>query len=93
MTADVLDVPDEERRTRRRSSDITTGLILVTLGLAFLGQRFDLTPEINMHRSWPAFLLIPGLVIWLMHRSSGWFGRGLWWSSAAGSSSCTPTTL
>ena len=48
---------------RKQRSQITTGLMLIVLGLIFLAQRLTLLPHFDLHRLWPVFLLILGFAI------------------------------
>jgi len=63
---------------RRQTSQITTGLLLVALGLIFLGERLDLVPSIDLRRLWPVFLLVIGFGKFMEVRPDGRRGGGGW---------------
>ena len=46
---------------RKQASQITTGVLLIVLGLIFLGQRLDVLPDIDLRRLWPVFLVVMGV--------------------------------
>jgi LiaF transmembrane domain len=47
---------------RGRSSDVTTGLIMITIGLIFLGERLAVVPPLDVARLWPLLLVVIGVV-------------------------------
>ena len=63
---------------RKQTSQVTTGLLLIVLGLIFLGQRLDVLPNLDLMRLWPVFLLVPGLVRFLEPSAEGRRSGGAW---------------
>jgi cell wall-active antibiotic response 4TMS protein YvqF len=60
----------------RRRSDIAVGVLLVALGLIFLGYRLEIVPELDAQRLWPIVLLAIGIGRFAVPRPDG--RRGLW---------------
>ena len=58
----------EDRARQRRHADMTFGLILVSIGLMFLGERMHLIPLLDLSRLWPVILLVLGLAQIVMPR-------------------------
>jgi hypothetical protein len=48
--------------TREQASATTWGLVLIALGIVFLGDRLDWMPGFGIHRLWPVLIIIAGLV-------------------------------
>lgn len=46
---------------RKPASEITAGLIMIALGLMFLGERLAFVPSLDFARLWPVILLILGV--------------------------------
>ena len=67
MSAADVRNPEEHRR-RKRHADFTFGLILIAVGLLFLGERIHVLPDLDFHRLWPMFLIIIGVAQFLMPR-------------------------
>lgn len=67
MSAADIDRP-EERARRKRHADFTFGLILVAIGLLFLGERIHVLPIVDIGRLWPVFLIVLGLAQFIMPR-------------------------
>jgi hypothetical protein len=63
---------------RKQTSQVATGLMLILLGLVFLGQRLDIVPNLDLMRVWPVFLLVTGLVRFFEPREDGRRGGGAW---------------
>ena len=63
---------------RQQTSQVTTGLLLIALGLIFLAQRLNLLPGLDLPRLWPVFLIILGLGKFLAPRDDGRHGSGAW---------------
>jgi hypothetical protein len=45
---------------RQRSSQLLTGIVVVTVGLIFLGDRFNLVSGLGFDRLWPVILIVLG---------------------------------
>jgi hypothetical protein len=41
---------------RNQTSQVTAGVLLIALGLVFLGQRLDLITGLDISRLWPVIL-------------------------------------
>jgi hypothetical protein len=63
---------------RKQTSQITTGVLLIVLGLIFLAQRLDVFPPLDFRRLWPVALLVAGLVRFLEPREGGRQSGGAW---------------
>ena len=63
---------------RKQRSQMTTGLVLIALGLIFLAQRLTLLPHFDFHRLWPVFLVVLGLAKFLTPSEEGRWGGGAW---------------
>jgi Domain of unknown function (DUF5668) len=63
---------------RKQTSQMTTGLLLIVLGLMFLGQRPDLFPDIDLRRLWPMFLLVMGVGRLVAPAEGGRRSGGAW---------------
>jgi O-antigen ligase len=62
---------------RRQASQVTWGLVLIALGLIFLGERQGISPRIDFARLWPVLLLVFGLTRFLTRQDDG-HGSGVW---------------
>ena len=54
-----------------RQSGMLIGLILIVIGIIFLGERynwFGLNLDLGMDKIWPVFLIIGGIYFMLKHR-------------------------
>ncbi|HUX08905.1 MAG TPA: DUF5668 domain-containing protein [Acidobacteriota bacterium] len=54
-----------------RQSGMLIGLILIAIGIIFLGERYDwfgLNLDLGMDKIWPVFLIIGGFYFILKHR-------------------------
>ena len=63
---------------RKQRSQITTGLLLIALGLILLAHRLALLPQMDLHRLWPVFLLILGAARVYAPGEDGRRGGGAW---------------
>jgi hypothetical protein len=63
---------------RNQASHITAGLLLVALGLVFLGRRLDLIPGLDISRLWPVILLVIGAGKFFGPRDEHQPRGGLW---------------
>ncbi len=59
----------------RQGSQIATGVLLIALGLIFLGERQNFVPTIDLGRLWPVLLIVLGLG---RFADGGWQRSGLW---------------
>jgi sulfite exporter TauE/SafE len=59
----------------RQGSQVATGVLLIALGLIFLGERQHFVPVIDLGRLWPVLLIVLGLG---RVAESGWHRSGLW---------------
>jgi Domain of unknown function (DUF5668) len=62
----------------RQRSQVTTGLLLIGLGLLFLFQRLSLLPHLEFHRLWPLFLLVVGVAKLFAPGEDGRRGGAAW---------------
>jgi hypothetical protein len=62
----------------KNGSRVTTGVILIVLGLIFLGERQHLVPAIDLGRLWPLILIILGLGRFLAKTEDGKHRGGIW---------------
>lgn len=64
----------------RQGSQIVFGILLIALGLMFLGERQQFFPEIdiNISRLWPVILIIFGVGRFMAPREDGSHRNGLW---------------
>ena len=63
---------------QQQRSQVTTGMLLIALGLVFLGRRLAWLPGLDLGRLWPMFLVIIGVSKFLGGRAEGKPGSGLW---------------
>ncbi len=63
---------------RKQASQVTTGLMLIALGLMFLAERLFILPAVDLHRLWPALLIVFGLSRALAPARAGNRGGGAW---------------
>lgn len=63
---------------RNQASQIMAGLLLVALGLLFLGRRLDLIQGIDFSRLWPVILLVIGAGKFFGPRDENQPRSGLW---------------
>lgn len=63
---------------RNQAQQITAGLLLVALGLVFLGKRLDLIPGLDISRLWPVILLVIGAGKFFGPRDENHPRSGLW---------------
>jgi len=62
----------------RQASQVVTGLLLIALGLIFLGERQHVVPMIDIARLWPVLLIIFGVGRLMTPREDGAHRNGLW---------------
>jgi hypothetical protein len=62
----------------KQASQVTTGILLVALGLIFLAERLSLAPWLDFHRLWPVVLIVLGVGKLLEPRRDGRRGGGAW---------------
>lgn len=62
----------------RQGSQIVTGLLLIALGLIFLGERQHWVPMIDIGRLWPVLLIVLGAGRFMAPREDGTHRNGLW---------------
>lgn len=58
----------QEIQTRRNSSKVTFGIIVIIFGVLFLLKKLYLLPAIHIREVWPVILIIIGFVIGLRNR-------------------------
>lgn len=63
---------------RHSRSQVLSGVLLIVLGLVFLGDRLDVLPALDMGRLWPLILIVLGVGHLVFpredgRRSGGWF--------------------
>ena len=63
---------------RKQRSQITTGVLMIALGLMFLGDRLDIVPRLDFARLWPVLLIVIGLGNVAFPREDGRHGSGFW---------------
>jgi hypothetical protein len=63
---------------RNRTSQVTAGVLLIALGLVFLGQRLDLITGLDISRLWPVILLVIGVGKFFGPRIEGQPRSGMW---------------
>lgn len=63
---------------RNQASQITAGLVLVGLGLLFLGQRLHLISVVDITRLWPLILIAIGVARFFGPRMEGQPRGGAW---------------
>lgn len=64
----------------RQGSQVAFGIMLIALGLIFLGERLHLVPllDVDISRLWPVVLIILGLGRFTALREDGTHRNGLW---------------
>ena len=63
-----------------RQKDLTSGILLIVVGLIFLGANVGIAPKVNVRDLWPVILLVIGvgrLVAPGDKRDSRWSGTSL----------------
>jgi hypothetical protein len=63
---------------RNQTSQVTAGVLLIALGLVFLGQRLDLITGLDISRLWPVILLVIGAGKFFGPRTEGQPRSGMW---------------
>jgi Domain of unknown function (DUF5668) len=63
---------------RKQASQVTAGLLLVALGLLFLGQRLNLISGLDISRMWPLILIVVGVGKFFGPRADGEPRGGVW---------------
>ena len=63
---------------RSQTAHITAGLLLIMLGLLFLGKRLDLIHGLDLSRLWPVILLIIGAGKFFGPRDDNQPRSGVW---------------
>jgi hypothetical protein len=63
---------------RKQRSQIMTGVLMIALGLIFLGDRLDVVPRLDFSRLWPLLLIIIGVGQYTMPREDKRHGSGGW---------------
>jgi hypothetical protein len=64
---------------RRQTSQLLTGVVLVTVGLLFLGDQLDWFPHYHFDRLWPVILVVLGIGMLLSPRCGGRESNGGVW--------------
>ncbi len=62
----------------RQASQVVTGLMLIALGLIFLGERQHLVPVVDIGRLWPVLLIVFGVGRFMAPREDGTHRNGVW---------------
>jgi hypothetical protein len=62
----------------RQGSQLVFGIVLIALGLIFLGERQHLVPIVDIGRLWPVLLIILGAGRFTAPREDGSHRNGLW---------------
>ncbi len=55
------DYPSKNKKNRNNDSSLTTGIILITLGVLFLISKYF--PQIDFSDLWPFILIVVGVII------------------------------
>ena len=63
---------------RTQMSQITAGVLLIGLGLVFLGQRLELMSGVDVARLWPLILVLIGAGKFFGSRAEGQPRAGVW---------------
>ena len=63
---------------RNQSSQVIAGVLLIALGLIFLGQRLELISGLDITRLWPLILLVIGAGKFFGPRAEGQPRSGMW---------------
>jgi cell wall-active antibiotic response 4TMS protein YvqF len=63
---------------RNQSSQVIAGVLLIALGLIFLGQRLELISGLDLTRLWPLILLVIGAGKFFGPRAEGQPRSGIW---------------
>jgi hypothetical protein len=63
---------------RNQGSQVIAGVLLITLGLIFLGQRLELVSGLDISRLWPLILLVIGAGKFFGPRAEGQPRSGMW---------------
>lgn len=63
--------------TREQAKQTTIGVLLIGLGIVFLGNQFDWGPNWSVRRLWPVILIVMGVPGMLFGDKDGNHGGGL----------------
>lgn len=63
---------------RRHESQVLTGVVMIVLGLIFLGDRLDVVPRLDFARLWPVLLIVIGVGSLISRREDARHGSGGW---------------
>jgi hypothetical protein len=63
---------------RTQMSQVMAGVLLIALGLVFLGQRLELISGVDMARLWPLILILIGAGKFFGPRAEGQPRAGVW---------------